>query len=122
MNHHHFEPDDSSLILEDDIKLQEGGSLELPNNDSVADDLNLLNAQLVVKNEKQISDQELSEIISNFKPPILGGNILEFTGGSISRELMGPNGHINQSLYSGGSSLIGLNYAFEGQPHNHGRP
>jgi len=38
----------------------------------------------------------------------------EFTGGSISKDLMSAvqsQNLMNHSLYSGGSSLIGLNYA-----------
>ena len=65
-------------------------------------------------------NEEMSESFIPGGPDTLAQDIVgnnanfEFTGGSISKELIAAaqsNYQMNHSLYSGGSSLIGLNYA-----------
>lgn len=63
---------------------------------------------------------DLSHIKADCKGEMMNGAAFEYTGESISKGLTSPKGGYsgaeahNQSLYSGGSSLIGLNYAFGG--------
>lgn len=60
-------------------------------------------------------EHDISDIMSNFKPPFGGQNgesHLGFTGENISKDLIEHSANLNQSLYSGGSSLVDLNYAF----------
>ena len=79
-------------------------------NNSVEDDLRILDTHMKSKPNFSI-DEGL--MISAIESACKQGNapILNFTGESLSKELAN-----NNSLYSGGSSLIGLNYAFGEAP------
>lgn len=107
-NHKNFFESGLSLGSPDDLIFNnDGGSIDFFNNqhqnetDKKINDLRILGSKML-----------LGESSGSFVDPDAHHNHgLDFSEGNISKEL--PAGH---SLYSGGSSLIGLNYAFGGAP------